>query len=119
MKFDTSELFKQMGDMAMDDILSSLPDDNGDAQMIKKYLEIFSKHGVSKLVGFSILKDIAELSADGDRIATKYVCKHCGKRFDKDFEHIESVLAYHMQSEHADRVFFNNDSLIEDHFTEE
>lgn len=123
MEFDMDELIKQISDMAIDSMLNSLPKDDK-TPIIKKTLDIFSKYGVCKMNALLIAKELAELfesEGSNDKQTTHmYVCKYCCKKFDKSFENIESVLAYHMQTEHPDEALFKPTcDLIEDSFTEE
>lgn len=120
MEIDMENFIIQLGDMFIDSTIKSLfktlPE--SDALFIKKSLDVFTKYGVPKITALNIIVELGNLGNSATKKTTKYVCDHCGKKFDKNFPNIESVMAYHMQTEHADELD-DTIELIDNNFTEE
>ena len=119
MEFNFKEMRNQLGDMLVDDIVDSLP--NSDAKSIaESYLNVFAKHGISKIKGLQILMDLSKITSSGEQEPTKYVCNHCHAEFDKNEDLIEATLIYHLVTEHPEKLAGSEEGkYIENNFTEE
>lgn len=119
MEFDFKEMRNQLGDILVDDIIDSLPD--SDAKSIaESYLNVFAKHGISKIKGLQILMDLSTIKSSGEHEPTKYVCNHCHAEFDKNEDLIEATLMYHLVTEHPEKLAGSEEGkYIENNFTEE
>lgn len=119
MEFNFKEMRNQLGDMLVDDIVDSLPD--SDAKSIaESYLNVFAKHGISKIKGLQILMDLSTIKSSGEHELTKYVCNHCHTEFDKNEDLIEATLMYHLVTEHPEKLAGSEEGkYIENNFTEE
>ena len=119
MEFNFKEMRNQLGDMLVDDIVDSLPD--SDAKSIaESYLNVFAKHGISKIKGLQILMDLSKITSSGEHEPIKYVCNHCHAEFDKNEDLIEATLMYHLVTEHPEKLASSEEGkYIENNFTEE
>ena len=119
MEIDFKEMMNQFGGMLIHDIVDSLPD--SDAKSIaKSYLNVFAKHGISKMKGLQILMDLSKIASSGEHEPTKYVCNHCHAEFDKDEDRIEATLIYHLATEHPEKLAGSEEGkYIENNFMEE
>ena len=119
MEFNFKEMRNQLGDMLVDDIVDSLPD--SDAKSIaESYLNVFAKHGISKIKGLQILMDLSTIKSSGEHEPTKYICNHCHAEFDKNEDRIEATLIYHLATEHPEKLAGSEEGkYIENNFTEE
>lgn len=121
MKIDMENFINQLSDMFIDStiepLFKTLPE--SDALVIKKSLDVFTKYGVPKITALNIIFELGNIGDSATKKKpTKYICNHCGEKFDKDFPNIESVMAYHVQTEHPDELDDTID-LVDDNFTEE
>ena len=118
MKINIENFFNQLSDMVIDDMLDEvfvgMPDK--DVAILKKSLDIFAKYNIPKMTAINIMLELGKITDLDVKKPTKYVCDHCGKEFDKYFPNIESVMAYHLETEHINEI---ESSVIEDNFTEE
>ncbi len=120
MEFDINGIMEQFFDMlvekSFDNILNDSDLNKKDVEIVKKTLKVFADNGVPTLKALKIIDDIKNALEASAEETTDYVCKHCGKKFDKTYPNIESILSYHLETEHADEL---ESSVIEDNFTEE
>lgn len=120
MEFDTNGIIYQFLDMiaekSFDRILNDSDLTEKQAESIKKVLKVFTDNGVSTIKALKIIQELGEALSDYDEKTTVYVCNHCGKKFDKTYPNIESILSYHLETEHANEI---KSIVIEDNFKEE
>ena len=120
MEFDVVGLLEQMTEMAMKKAVISAVDNSGapdkDIDVFKRTINVFEKHGIGMFDALDIIKELAEALSEPDKKTTDYVCNHCGKKFNKTYPGIESILAYHLETEHANEI---ESIVIEDNFKEE
>ena len=118
MKINLENFLNQLGDMVIDDMLDDICVDmsDKDAMILKKSLDVFAKYNIPKMNAIHIILELGKVADLDVKKPTKYVCDHCGKEFDKYFPNIESVMAYHLETEHINEI---ESSVIEDNFTEE
>ena len=119
MEFDFKEMMNQFGDMLVDDIVDSSLDSDAKSIM-KSYLNVFTKYGISKMKGLQILMYLSKITSSGEQEPTKYVCNHCHAEFDKNEDLIEATLIYHLVTEHPEKLACSEEGkYIENNFTEE
>lgn len=122
---DMEELIKQATDAALRKAIVSLFPDGKDQDSMRKLLSVFDKYGVPSFIAVQIMAEISEVfTPSNDKETQKYVCKHCGKSFDKAFSGDISVsLWVHLNSEHKDisEQYYGKttDEMVANNFMEE
>lgn len=120
MEFDINGIMDQFFDMlvekSFDNILNGSDLNKEQVEVIRKVLKVFTDNGVPTLKALKIIDELGKALKGSAEKTTDYVCNHCGKKFDKTYPNIESILAYHLETEHANEI---ESSVIEDNFTEE
>ncbi len=120
MEFDSNGIIDQFFDMLAEKSFDRIIDNSDltekQAESVKKVLKVFTDNGISTIKALKIIHELGEALKGSAEKTTDYVCNHCGKKFDKAYPNIESILAYHLETEHANEL---ESSVIEDNFTEE
>lgn len=127
MEIDSNGIIDQFFDMlaekSFDRIINNSDMTEKQAESVKKVLKVFTDNGISTIKALKIIHELGEVLSDYDKKTTVYVCNHCGKKFDKTYPNIESILCYHLETEHAgevkDVLYFDSSDVIENNFKEE
>ena len=120
MEFDTNGIIDQFLDMiaekSFDRIINNSDLTEKQIESVKKVVKVFTDNGISSVKALKIIHELGEVLSDYDEKTTVYVCNHCGKKFDKTYPNIESILSYHLETEHTNEI---ESIIIEDNFKEE